>query len=227
MEQNSTVYRSDEINHIMGALAKAQGTYKPLITNQDAPGGRFANLQSILQATRESLSSNGLAFHQYIDLQDDGAGAVLLVTMLGHESGQFVSSRARIISAATERQTGTIYEIYKRRHATLLLGVAPSENDPMAFDDNGEELAEKQLINILRKPKEPLREPIDRNDVINKDQYEELLIELSGYEVIAKDIMEVYGIETLADLPRGEYHRARSKILKIKKTQEEYERRKN
>lgn len=211
----------------MGALAKAQGTYKPLIANQDAPGRKFSNLQAILQATRESLSSNGLALHQYIDLQDDGAGAVLLVTMLGHESGQFISSRARIITGSNERQTGNIYEIYKRRHASMLLGIAPSDSDPFAFDDDGEELAEKQLINTLRKPKEPLREPIDRNDVVNKEQYEELLIELSGHESIAKDIMEVYGIETLADLPRGEYHRARSKILKIKKTQEEYERRKS
>lgn len=223
MEINN-IYRSAEINQIMGALAKAQGSYKKLVANQDAPGGKFSNLQAILEAVRESLSNNGLGFYQYIELLDEGSGAALLKTVLGHESGQYISSCARVITGKTERQTGNIYEIHKRFHALMILGIAPSENDPMSFDDNGEELAEQHLINEIRKPKNPKKEEIDRNDIINKTQYEELLIELEGYENIAKDIMEVYGIQTLADLPVSEYHRARSKILKIKRTQDEYER---
>lgn len=223
MEQTN-VYRSPEINNIMAALAKAQGSYKKLQANEDAPGGKFANLQAILEAVRESLANNGLGFYQYIELLDEGSGAALLKTVLGHESGQFISSCARVITGKTERQTGNIYEIHKRFHALMILGIAPSANDPMAFDDNGEDLAEQHLINQLRKPKEPEKPELDRNDIVSKDQYEELLIELNGYEKIAKDIMEAYGIETLADLPRSEYHKARSKILKIKRTQEEYER---
>ena len=85
-------------------------------------------------------------------------------------------------------------------------------------------IAEQHLISSLRKPDAPDKETIDHNDVINKTQYEELLIELSGFDKIAKDIMEVYDIHTLADLPASEYHRARAKILKIKRTQEEYSR---
>lgn len=108
----------------------------------------------------------------------------------------------------------------------MILGIAPSDNDPIAFDDNGELIAEQHLIASLRKPNSPQKEEIDRTDVINKTQYEELLIELNGFEKIAKDIMEVYDIVTLADLPASEYHRARSKILKIKRTQEDYLRKK-
>jgi hypothetical protein len=104
----------------------------------------------------------------------------------------------------------------------MLLGIAPSDNDPIAFDDNGEMMAELHLVSSLRKPDAPKKEEIDHNDVINGHQYSELLIELSGFDKIAKDIMEVYDIKTLADLPASEYHRARAKILKIKKTQEEY-----
>jgi hypothetical protein len=120
------------------------------------------------------------------------------------------------------RQTGNLYEITKRLHALSILGIAPSENDPAAFDDNSAEIAEQQLIDEIRKPKKIERE-IDKNDTINKDQYQELLIELDGFEAIAKDILECYSIETLADLPREEYHKARHKILKIKKIQEDYE----
>lgn len=223
---NNTLYRSDEINEIMGALSKAQGSYKRLIANQDAPGGAFANLQAILDAVRESLAKNGLGFFQYIELLDEGSGAALLKTTIGHESGQYITSCARVVTGKTERQTGNIYEIHKRLHALMLLGIAPSKNDPVAFDDNGEIMAEQHLISQLRKPDSPQKEELDHTAVINKTQYEELLIELNGFEKIAKDIMEVYDLATLADLPASEYHRARAKILKIKKTQEDYLRKK-
>lgn len=224
--ENNNLYRSVEINEIMAALSKAQGSYKKLVANQDAPGGKFANLQAILEAVRESLSKNGLGFFQFIELLDEGSGAALLKTTLGHESGQYISSCARVIMGKTERQTGNIYEIHKRLHALMILGIAPSNNDPIAFDDNGEIIAEQHLINSLRKPDTPVKKEVDRTDVINSTQYEELLIELNGFEKIAKDIMEVYDIVTLADLPASEYHRARAKILKIKRTQEEYLRKK-
>lgn len=224
--ENSNIYRSAEINNIMGALAKAQGSYRTLVANQDAPGGKFANLQAILEAVRESLAKNGLGFFQFIELLDEGSGAALLKTTIGHESGQYITSCARIVPGKTERQTGNIYEIHKRLHALMLLGIAPSDNDPIAFDDNGEIIAEQHLISSLRKPDTSQKEEIDRSDVINKTQYEELLIELDGFEKVAKDILEVYDITTLADLPASEYHRARSKILKIKRTQEEYLRKK-
>lgn len=208
----------------MGALAKAQGSYKTLVANQDAPGGKFANLQGILLAVRESLSVNGLGFFQFIELLDEGSGASLLKTTIGHVSGQYIASCARVVVGKTARQTGNIYEVHKRLHALMLLGIAPSDNDPIAFDDNGEMMAEEKLIADLRKPDGPQKEDIDRSDVINKHQYEELLIELSGSDKLAKDIMQTYDITTLADLPASEYHRARSKILKIKRTQEEYSR---
>lgn len=222
----NTAYRSADINEIMAALSKAQGGYKKLVANQDAPGGKFANLQAIREATSESLSKNNLGFYQYIELLDEGSGAALLKTTIGHSSGQYIASCARVVTGKTERQTGNIYEIHKRLHALMILGIAPSDNDPIAFDDNGELIAEQHLIASLRKPNSPQKEEIDRTDVINKTQYEELLIELNGFEKIAKDIMEVYDIVTLADLPASEYHRARSKILKIKRTQEDYLRKK-
>ena len=216
------IYRSEAINEIMGALSKAQGDYKPLVANQSVAGRKFANLQAILDAVRDALSTNGLGFFQFIELLDEGSGATLLKTTIGHESGQYISSCARVVAGKTDRQTGNIYEVHKRLHALMLLGIAPSDNDPIAFDDNGEMMAENHLVASLRKPDSPQKEEIDHNDVINAHQYSELLIELNGFEKIAKDIMETYDIRTLADLPATEYHKARSKILKIKRTQEEY-----
>ncbi|HEY5267746.1 MAG TPA: hypothetical protein VII94_01275, partial [Candidatus Saccharimonadales bacterium] len=97
ISSQANVYRSVDINEIMGAIAKAQGSYKPLVANQDAPGGKFANLQAVLTAVRESLSMNGLGFFQFIELLDEGSGAALLKTTIGHESGQYISSCARVV----------------------------------------------------------------------------------------------------------------------------------
>ena len=132
-----SIYRSADIGTIICSLGKAQATYKPLAANEDCPGGKFANLQAILDAVRESLANNNLGFYQHIELLDDGAGAALLRTIVGHESGQYISSCARIIPGKNERQTGNIYETYKRLHALMVLGIAPSKNDPFAFDDGG------------------------------------------------------------------------------------------
>ena len=207
-------YRSPEINLIMGALAKAQGSYKPLIANEDSPGGKFANLQAILLATRESLSSNNLSFYQYIELLDEGSGAGLLKTIIGHESGQWIGSCARVIAAKTDRQTGNTTEFHKRQHAAMLLGIAPSKNDPYMFDDNGISQADDVIIEQMRKP---VRMNNESREVINNDQYVDLTYELEGYIDIHKGVLNTYGIETLADLPREEYHRALARIRQIKK----------
>ncbi len=223
MEPNSQ-YRSVEIDKIAAALAKAQGTYKELKANEVQAGRKFANLKATLLATKDSLASNGLGFYQYQELMAEGTGAVLLWSNLIHASGQWISSCARVVAGETDRQTGNRLEIYKRIHAQMLLGIAPSDGDPVSFDDNGEELAEKHIIKELSKPDSAEKSIIDRDNPISKDQHNELLIELQGYDKLAKEIMESYSIETLADLPRSEYYKVRDRILKIKKVQEEFER---
>ena len=223
MELFNPTYRSAEIDKISGAMAKAQGTYAALIPNEDAAGGKYANLKAILAATRESLSSNGISFFQGIELLDEGSGAALLVTEINHESGQYKRSIARVVSGATDRQTGNVYEMHKRLHALMILGIAPSENDPLAFDDNGIEQTDTHTINQLKKPAH-VKKDIDRTTTISSDQYNDLMIELDGYEDIVMNIQEVYNISTLADLPKSEYHPALIRVRRIKKTQEEYDR---
>lgn len=219
-----TPTRSPEIGLLIGALSKAQGAYKKPVPNEDASTGRFANLEAILFAVKDALSNNGLGFYQTIDLLDEGSGAALLRTILGHESGQYISSSARVFTGKTDRATGNTYEIHKRLHALMLLGVAPSEGDPVAFDDNGGEQEENYLIEAIKAPKKERK--IDNNAVINKDRYNELLIAIGDYEDIAESIMQTYKIETLADLPNEVYHDALAKIRRIIRTTEDYENRK-
>lgn len=210
----------------MGALAKAQGQYKKLVANEDSTVGKFANLQAILDSTREALSSNNLAFFQHIKLLDEGSGAALLRTILGHDSGQWISSTARVVVGKTDRQSGNSIEFHKRLHACTILGVAPSKTDPMLFDDNGEEQFEEHIVSSLRKSDDGKLPQDVREEVINKERYDDLMHELSGYEDIARGIMEKYDIKSLADLPNSEYHRTIASIRRIKRTHEMYVNRK-
>ena len=218
------MYRSESIGMLVAALAKAQGSYKPLIANEKGPKGPYANLEATIDAVRDSLSSNGLSLFQYEEIQDDGAGAIILKTVIAHESDQFISSWARVIKGATLKETGSNTEIIKRRQAQTLLGIAPSKCDPAAADDDGYDMSEKALMREVRKPRED-QKVVDRNDVIDTRQYNELMLELEGYESIAKDIMDTHEIQTLADLPSSEFFKAITRVRKIKKQQEDYERR--
>lgn len=220
-ESSINRYQSEKIDLIMAALSKAQGGYKKLVPNELTIDGRFANLEAILDSCRAALSDNEISFFQYIELQDEGSGAALLKTTLGHSSGQWISSFARVISGKTDRQTGNNYETHKRLNALMLLGIAPSKYDPIAFDDNGLEQSEEVLVDTLRKPKENRLKEY-RQEVINKDNYNELLIAIGDNMEILKDILSVYGITTLADLPKEEYHKTLDKIRKIRRTEEDY-----
>lgn len=213
-------YRSDEIHLLSKSLAIAQGTYKELIPNEIVPGGTFANLQAILLAVKESLSSNGISFYQNIELLDEGSGALLLWTQLSHESGQYISSCTRIIPGATFRETFNMIEAYRRVNALLLLGIAPSGKDPLLYDDNGASQAERVYIKNARTFKIPEKAHVP--DAISIEEYNDLMWDLEEFPDIVKNIQKHYGITTLADLPRTEYHNAKAQIRKIKKTHEDY-----
>jgi len=221
LSSNENKYRSESIGKIALALASAQGEYRVLVANEESAGAKYANLQAIMEATRPALSKNELAFYQYIDIQDEGSGASLLISMLSHSSGEWLSSRARIVLGKTDRATGNIYEIHKRYHALMLLGIAPLKGDPLSFDDNGESLAKEQVLDNLKKP-ETAKIHITDTEPITKDQYDDLLIELKNYKDIVKEILETYNIETLADLPRERYHPALQEIRRLKKIHEDY-----
>ena len=181
----------------------------------------FANLQAILESCREALSLNGLAFYQNIELLDEGSGASLLKTIVSHESGQWISTTARIVSCATFRETFNAIESYRRLHALLILGIAPTKGDPLISDDDGNEQFDKVILDNLKKPKKPTKLS-EFVDVITEIQYNDLMYELEGFDSITDDIRKFYNISTLADLPATEYQTVLGRIRKLKKTHEDY-----
>lgn len=213
-------YRSEELGALFGAFSKAQGMYKPLVPNEDTPAGKFANLTSILEASREALSANSLSFYQYIELLDEGSGASLLWTVLSHESNQYISSCSRVIPGSTFRETFNNIEAYKRLNALLILGIAPVGKDPLIYDDNGASQAEKVMVRTLRSARMMPKSHVP--ETITSDEYEDLMWELEEFPEVVKSILKHYDITSIADLPKTEFHNAKAQIRKIKKTHEDY-----
>jgi len=213
-------YRSEAIDQIMGALSVAQGKYKKLEPNQATVGEKFANLEAILDATRDALSQVGLGFYQYLDLTDEGSGAALLRTVIGHSSGQWISSVERIIHDKSDRRYGNSLSFHKRTQAAMLLGIAPCEHDPLLLDDNGVQQLEDITVKELRTP-EHVKSDFTKKNTITKEQYNELMYVLDGYPEITKSIQNIYNVATLADLDYTMYHGVLAKIYKIKKNHEE------
>src|SRR5229473_4239873 len=91
------IYQSIEIAALIGSLAKAQGEYPKIVFNRKASyfEEEYADFDTIMSVIRPILCIHGLAVVQQQRIHD--SGVTMLHTILTHESGQWMESRARII----------------------------------------------------------------------------------------------------------------------------------
>ncbi len=91
--QDQNAMKSNTIAKLACALAKAQGAMKPAVKDAKNPffKSSYADLASVWEAARGPLSSNGLAVIQ--TLEQDLTNKVTVVTLLAHESGEWIQSK--------------------------------------------------------------------------------------------------------------------------------------
>lgn len=121
--------RSDEINELALALAKAQGSMRAAEKDAVNPffKSKYATLDSIWTACREHLSTNGLAIIQSLGGDNDN---FYLETMMVHESGQYVSDTIPVTPAKDDIQGLGSALTYTRRYALAsIVGVTTDEDD--------------------------------------------------------------------------------------------------
>lgn len=209
-------YRSELCDQLFAALAKAQAEYLVAQPNRQTRyyGTDYEDLDVIVQAARAALAKYALSFNQQEVMYADGSKVIHSV--LGHESGQWMESRSRIVVVKDDPLTyGSALAYAKRYSAAALLGVTIKE-DPM--DDHAERArAEGQKIfakgTALNAAYDPSQESYER---INKNELEELEYELGDHVDLIKDIYKNYKIESLADLPKSKYRDARNHLVRIK-----------
>lgn len=142
-QAQSMPMKSDQIDQLAVALAKAQLKFDAIVKNQEAEiqsrreGARsfsydYADLAAVLAIVRPVLAEEGIAVLQ---LPNNGNGVVTVSTLLVHgTSGQFIRNNLSL-------ETGPIVDpkalgsalTYLRRYALLsIVGVAPEDDDGAA-----------------------------------------------------------------------------------------------
>lgn len=86
---------SPQVNEIFAALSKAQAEMKVAAKDSTNPyhKSKYADIQSVFEAIRQPLANNQLCITQMPG--ESGENAVL-ITILGHQSGQWLLSRTPI-----------------------------------------------------------------------------------------------------------------------------------
>jgi len=206
--------KSAEIKDLALSLAKAQAEMPVAGLNKNNPyfKSAYADLQSIVAASRPSLTKNGLSVTQQIVHHEDGQS--WLYTTLWHISGQWLQSRVRVVPVKNDIQAISSHTTYLKRmcYASLIGVVAGDEDDDgeAAVATTRETFAKGTALNTKYNPKE------NRAEVITKEQLEEANYELAEYPDICEMVLDGLKIQSLADIPKAKYMAAMSRIRSIK-----------
>lgn len=207
--------KSLKLDQLGIALAKAQAEMPIAELNKNNPyfKSSYADLKSIVVASRPSLTKYGLSITQ--NLFDDEDNSSWIETMLLHgASDQWICSRKRVVPAKNDIQTISSHTTYlKRLCYAALIGVVTGDED-----DDGEQAAlpyreiqnKGVALNTKYNPKEVSPE------VITKEQLDELQYELTQYPDIAEMVMDGLKINSISDMPKSKFMAAVTRIREIK-----------
>lgn len=121
--------KSDTIGELAKALSKVQGQLKPALKDSQNPFFRstYADLNSVWDACRDLLSTNGLAVAQ-VNLPAESG--VIIETILMHESGEYLSGELYLPLAKHDPQGVGSAITYGRRYAlAAMIGIVSDVDD--------------------------------------------------------------------------------------------------
>lgn len=146
-------YQTDTVGLIYKALAEAQREIQNPVKNARNPHFKsaYTTLDEVLNVCREALSQVGIGIFQRTYMDD---GVLMLETVLGHSSGEQLSSHYPVISVPFKPQDGLSALTYARRGALCAaVGIAGE-------DDDGNAAQKATVINT----KKPEPEPAEPNE---------------------------------------------------------------
>ena len=151
--------KSEQINELIGALAKAQAGLSAPEKNRSVEvsmksGGkysfRYTTLDYIIEHVRAALTANGIWFVQTLEQSD---GKYRLITTLAHSSGQWIASETPLMVDGGNNQAFGSALSYMRRYALQsILGLCSEEDDDGNAGDGNEA---RERGNAKPEPKKP------------------------------------------------------------------------
>ncbi len=125
-KQPTVVERSESIKELVSALSKFQGKVKNATKEASNPffKSKYATLDSIVDVIKEPLAENGLSYMQF------PIGTNILVTILAHSSGEYISSSVEMTPKDSTPQAHGSAITYMRRYClSSILGIATEDDD--------------------------------------------------------------------------------------------------
>lgn len=148
--------KSDAINELAAALAKAQAEMKSASMSRVNPHfkSKYAPLNEVIEVTK-ALNKHGLSFVQPARVSADGV--VEIETVLMHSSGQWLSETLGLKPQQnTPQGVGAAITYGRRFGLSSLIGIAADE------DDDGEEATRPAPNGHARTVSQTDRHPADR-----------------------------------------------------------------
>ena len=152
--------KSEQINELATALAKAQGKFQLAKRSGENPAFKrdgkatpYSTLGDVWDACRAALSENGLSV---IQPMEETEGGLTLTTVLLHTSGQWVDSHARLAPVQnTPQGIGSALTYMRRYQLTALLGIAADDDGNAASAGSTQATTAKPAQATQRQPVQP------------------------------------------------------------------------
>jgi len=124
--------KSDQINELATALAKAQAKITFASKDSKAHAYKYADLGAVIDAVKPALNENGLSFTQLIE--ESEPNTVKVTTLLLHSSGQFIGSTGscgipEMRGCNLAQASGAAQSYLKRYQLQALTGLPTEDND--------------------------------------------------------------------------------------------------
>ena len=208
---------SQDIKELSKALALVQSEMQVAGKKKDNPffKSKYADFQSVVEASRPAMVKNDLSITQIITEKEEGS---YLVTMLMHNSGQFLRSVKKISPTKPDIQSYSSYVTYcKRMSYSALLGVvcADEDDDGEQAVRNNENNEEQAVSSHHRKNVKAV--PVEEK--VTTEQLEVLWHELQDEQELAESILKAFKIKQLSEMPKDKFLSVISRIREIKNDQ--------
>lgn len=138
---------SQETGELFKAFSKFQGELDNASKAKQGHGYSYADLAECINTAKPFLAKHGLAVAQMLGMGNDGKQT--LITVLTHESGQYMSSEFQMVEAVlaggsgkNPAQTLGSAITYQRRYAyAAMIGLAQEDNDAAGLTRKNENKA--------------------------------------------------------------------------------------
>jgi len=160
MKREKKMNKSEIIGNLAKALCKAQNELGGAVKNSSNPffKSSYSSLTDVVKAIKQPFADNGLSYSQF-PITSDGGGGIGVVTILMHNSGEWLESEFYLPLAKKDPQGGGSAITYARRYALQAMAGIPTVDDDgeaammrgktlSQSEDESQEMSKEQLCGL-------------------------------------------------------------------------------